>query len=40
MKKVQKEVQKQDEKNESLQSHLVVIREVLAVTFKDVPLPE
>lgn len=37
--KVQKEVQKQEKKNESLQSHLAVIREVLAVTFKDVPLP-
>lgn len=37
--KLQNEVQKQEEKNQSLQSHLVMIREVLAVTFKDVPLP-
>ena len=37
--KVQNEVQKQEEKNENLQSHLGVLREVLAATFKDVPLP-
>ena len=37
--KVQKEVQKQEEKNENLQGHLGVLREVLAATFKDVPLP-
>lgn len=37
--KVQNEVQKQEERNENLQSHLAMLRNVLAVTFKDVPLP-
>ncbi len=37
--KAQNEVKKQEEKNESLQSHLGVLREVLAASFKDLPLP-
>ena len=38
--KVQNEVQKQEDKNENLHSHLTMLREVLAITFKDVPLPD
>lgn len=37
--KVQNEVHRQEGKNDSLHSHLTMLREVLAITFKDVPLP-
>ena len=40
MEKIQNEVKRQEEKNDRLQSHLTTLREVLAITFKDIPLPD
>lgn len=37
--KVQKEVERQQNRNAKLQDHLMTLREVLATTFKDIPLP-
>ena len=37
--KVQQEVERQENRNAKLQDHLVTLREVLATTFKDIPLP-
>ena len=37
--KVQNEVKNQEERNDLLQNHLTTLREVLAVTFKDISLP-
>ena len=37
--RVQKEVEKQESQNQKLQSHLQMMREVLASAFKDVTLP-
>ena len=38
--RVQKEVERQQNRNAKLQDHLVTLREVLATTFKDIPLPD
>lgn len=37
--RVQKEVERQQNRNTKLQDHLMTLREVLATTFKDIPLP-
>lgn len=37
--RVQKEVERQQNRNDKLKDHLVTLREVLATTFKDIPLP-
>lgn len=38
--RVQKEVERQQKRNTKLQDHLMTLREVLATTFKDIPLPD
>lgn len=38
--RVQKEVERQQKRNSKLQDHLVTLREVLATTFQDIPLPD
>lgn len=37
--RVQKEVERQQNRNAKLKDHLMTLREVLATTFKDIPLP-
>ena len=38
--KVQEEVKRQQDRHSLLQDHLAALREVLATTFKDIPLPD